>query len=223
MGPVGPVALPGRRPRRRRADARRPRRRGRHRRRARGGAGGALAGEDRPSSSRELDSRHRSRPGTPTSRSSATSSAGCADGVVAARRRLPSLRGGRRARAPDAPAVQQDATPARTGVTHTRRGTRAAATSSSPRTSAAALPPRASSAVRARGGRRLREPSSGPRRSPALVGRPVGMYGFSYPGATQCWPRRAQPPSLRAIAPGFTSSQFYDGGRTPAARCRSPR
>lgn len=39
----------------------------------------------------------------------------------------------------------------------------------------------------------------------------VGMYGFSYPGATQLLAATRQPPSLRAIAPGFTSSQFYDG------------
>jgi putative CocE/NonD family hydrolase len=39
----------------------------------------------------------------------------------------------------------------------------------------------------------------------------VGMYGFSYPGATQLLAASAQPPSLAAIAPGFTSSQFYEG------------
>jgi putative CocE/NonD family hydrolase len=39
----------------------------------------------------------------------------------------------------------------------------------------------------------------------------VGMYGFSYPGATQLLAATAQPPSLAAIAPGFTSSQFYEG------------
>jgi putative CocE/NonD family hydrolase len=39
----------------------------------------------------------------------------------------------------------------------------------------------------------------------------VGMYGFSYPGATQLLAAVTQPPSLAAIAPGFTSSQFYDG------------
>jgi putative CocE/NonD family hydrolase len=39
----------------------------------------------------------------------------------------------------------------------------------------------------------------------------VGMYGFSYPGATQLLAARSQPPSLRAIAPGFTSAQFYEG------------
>src|SRR5207248_926703 len=39
----------------------------------------------------------------------------------------------------------------------------------------------------------------------------VGMYGFSYPGATQLLAAAARPPSLAAIAPGFTSSQFYDG------------
>jgi putative CocE/NonD family hydrolase len=39
----------------------------------------------------------------------------------------------------------------------------------------------------------------------------VAMYGFSYPGATQLLAAVAQPPSLCAIAPGFTSAQFYDG------------
>lgn len=39
----------------------------------------------------------------------------------------------------------------------------------------------------------------------------VGMYGFSYPGATQTLAASTRPPSLRAIVPGFTSSQFYDG------------
>jgi putative CocE/NonD family hydrolase len=39
----------------------------------------------------------------------------------------------------------------------------------------------------------------------------VGMYGFSYPGATQLLAASAQPQSLAAIAPGFTSAQFYDG------------
>ena len=39
----------------------------------------------------------------------------------------------------------------------------------------------------------------------------VGMYGFSYPGATQLLAAAARPPSLAAIAPGFTSPQFYEG------------
>jgi putative CocE/NonD family hydrolase len=39
----------------------------------------------------------------------------------------------------------------------------------------------------------------------------VGMYGFSYPGATQLLAAVARPPSLAAIAPGFTSSNFYEG------------
>ena len=39
----------------------------------------------------------------------------------------------------------------------------------------------------------------------------VGMYGFSYPGATQLLAAASRPPSLAAIAPGFTSPQFYDG------------
>jgi putative CocE/NonD family hydrolase len=41
--------------------------------------------------------------------------------------------------------------------------------------------------------------------------RSVGMYGFSYPGATQLLAAAARPPSLAAIAPGFTSPQFYEG------------
>ena len=39
----------------------------------------------------------------------------------------------------------------------------------------------------------------------------VGMFGFSYVGATQLLAAVARPPSLRAIAPGFTGSQYYDG------------
>jgi len=39
----------------------------------------------------------------------------------------------------------------------------------------------------------------------------VGMYGFSYPGAAQLLAAAARPPGLAAIAPGFTSPQFYDG------------
>ena len=39
----------------------------------------------------------------------------------------------------------------------------------------------------------------------------VGMYGFSYPGATQLLAAAGRPPSLAAIAPGFTSPQFYEG------------
>jgi len=39
----------------------------------------------------------------------------------------------------------------------------------------------------------------------------VGMLGFSYVGATQLLAAVMRPPSLRAIAPGFTASQYYDG------------
>ena len=39
----------------------------------------------------------------------------------------------------------------------------------------------------------------------------VGMFGFSYVGATQLLAAVARPPSLRSIAPGFTGSQYYDG------------
>ena len=39
----------------------------------------------------------------------------------------------------------------------------------------------------------------------------VGMFGFSYVGATQLLAAVARPPSLRSIAPGFTASQYYDG------------
>ncbi len=58
----------------------------------------------------------------------------------------------------------------------------------------------------------------------------VGMFGFSYVGATQLLAAVTRPPSLRSIAPGFTASQYYDGwtynegapsaacGRAPAAR-----
>jgi putative CocE/NonD family hydrolase len=39
----------------------------------------------------------------------------------------------------------------------------------------------------------------------------VAMYGFSYPGATQLLAAATSPPSLAAIAPGFTSPNFHDG------------
>jgi len=39
----------------------------------------------------------------------------------------------------------------------------------------------------------------------------VGMLGFSYVGATQLLAAVMRPPSLKAIAPGFTASQYYDG------------
>lgn len=47
-------------------------------------------------------------------------------------------------------------------------------------------------------------------RLPGANGR-VGMYGFSYAGATQLLAATARPPSLKAIAPAMTSSQYYDG------------
>lgn len=47
-------------------------------------------------------------------------------------------------------------------------------------------------------------------RLPAADGR-VAMYGFSYPGATQLLAATERPPSLVAICPGMTSSQYYDG------------
>ena len=39
----------------------------------------------------------------------------------------------------------------------------------------------------------------------------VGMYGFSYPGATQWLPATLRPPPLTAIVPAMTSSDYYDG------------
>ena len=39
----------------------------------------------------------------------------------------------------------------------------------------------------------------------------VGTYGFSYDGATQLQAALGRPPSLRAICPGFTGSQYYEG------------
>lgn len=39
----------------------------------------------------------------------------------------------------------------------------------------------------------------------------VGMFGFSYVGATQLLAAVTRPPSLTSIAPAFTSSQYYDG------------
>jgi putative CocE/NonD family hydrolase len=39
----------------------------------------------------------------------------------------------------------------------------------------------------------------------------VGMYGLSYAGATQLQAALMRPPSRRAICPGITSAQYYDG------------
>jgi putative CocE/NonD family hydrolase len=47
-------------------------------------------------------------------------------------------------------------------------------------------------------------------RLPGSDGR-VTMYGFSYPGAAQLLAAVERPPSLVAICPGFTASQYYDG------------
>lgn len=47
-------------------------------------------------------------------------------------------------------------------------------------------------------------------RLPGVDGR-VAMYGFSYPGATQLLAATERPPSLVAICPGMTSSQYYEG------------
>lgn len=45
---------------------------------------------------------------------------------------------------------------------------------------------------------------------PASNGK-VGMYGFSYVGATQWLAAMAAPPHLAAIAPAMTSSDYFDG------------
>ena len=39
----------------------------------------------------------------------------------------------------------------------------------------------------------------------------VGMYGFSYDGATQLLAAKAAPPHLTCIVPAMTSSEYYDG------------
>lgn len=39
----------------------------------------------------------------------------------------------------------------------------------------------------------------------------VGMYGFSYGGATQLLAARLRPPHLITVCPGFTASQYYQG------------
>ncbi|MCC6312758.1 MAG: CocE/NonD family hydrolase [Thermomicrobiales bacterium] len=39
----------------------------------------------------------------------------------------------------------------------------------------------------------------------------VGMYGFSYAGATQMLPAVQTPPSLAAMIPAMTGAQYYDG------------
>src|SRR3990172_9103425 len=40
----------------------------------------------------------------------------------------------------------------------------------------------------------------------------VGMFGFSYVGATQLLAAVERPPHLTTIVPGFTASQYYEGG-----------
>ena len=47
-------------------------------------------------------------------------------------------------------------------------------------------------------------------RLPGANGR-VGMYGFSYAGATQLLPATLRPPSLVTICPALTASQYYEG------------
>ena len=47
-------------------------------------------------------------------------------------------------------------------------------------------------------------------RLPGANGR-VGMYGFSYAGATQLLPATLRPPSLATICPAMTASQYYEG------------
>jgi uncharacterized protein len=47
-------------------------------------------------------------------------------------------------------------------------------------------------------------------RLPGANGR-VGMYGFSYAGATQLLPATLRPPSLTTICPAMTGSQYYEG------------
>jgi putative CocE/NonD family hydrolase len=47
-------------------------------------------------------------------------------------------------------------------------------------------------------------------RLPGANGR-VGMYGFSYAGATQLLPATLRPPSLVTVCPAMTASQYYDG------------
>ena len=47
-------------------------------------------------------------------------------------------------------------------------------------------------------------------RLPEAVGK-VGMYGYSYPGLVQLLAATQAPPSLVAIAPGFTTGQAYEG------------
>lgn len=39
----------------------------------------------------------------------------------------------------------------------------------------------------------------------------VGMYGFSYAGATQLLAATQRPPALACLVPGFTGGDFYDG------------
>jgi uncharacterized protein len=45
---------------------------------------------------------------------------------------------------------------------------------------------------------------------PGANGR-VGMYGFSYAGATQLMPATLRPPSLVTVCPALTAAQYYEG------------
>jgi putative CocE/NonD family hydrolase len=47
-------------------------------------------------------------------------------------------------------------------------------------------------------------------RLPGANGR-VGMYGFSYAGATQLMPATLRPPSLVTVCPALTASQYFEG------------
>jgi putative CocE/NonD family hydrolase len=47
-------------------------------------------------------------------------------------------------------------------------------------------------------------------RLPSSSGK-VGMYGFSYVGATQWWAATQQPPHLAAIVPAMTGDDYYEG------------
>ena len=172
--------------------------------------------------SRDVVAAERPRRATPTSRSSATPSAGCGTGVVLRADVYRPCGGGVAPGAADAAAVRQDDGRRELGLRAPGLVREPRATWSPSRTSRGRYASdgelHAVPATRASDGYDSVEWAA--RAARARTGR-SGMYGFSYPGATQLLAAAAQPPSLAAIAPGFTSSQFYEGWTYYGRRLRA--
>ena len=208
MGPVGPLAAPGRRPGRRRADARRSRRPGRDRRRRRGRPGRALAGE---TGHRVTDCGRAPAPGYADV--TIERDVECRLSVTATPLRADVYRPADESdasRPADADAVRQDDGRRQLGLRAPRLVREPRVRRRHP---GRARPTRLRRRVHARSSHESDDGYDSVEWAAGLRGSngKVGMYGFSYPGATQLLAAVSQPPSLAAIAPGFTSSQFYDG------------